>query len=42
MDSTCVLTAEPGKLDTWLYPYSNYEVIIDDCVDSESSATTFK
>ena len=55
--STCVLKAEPGKLDIKrcepgillsVYPLlntlqtSDYDVILDFCVDSASLATSFK
>ena len=45
-DSTCVLKTEPGKLDIKLdiksLPTSDYDVIFDFCVESESLATSFK
>ena len=52
-DSTSVLKAEPGKLDfkrrepgilfiSLPYCFSDYDVIFDFCVDSASSATSFK
>ena len=50
-DSTCVLKAEPGKLDIKRrkpgilfisLPIVDYDVIFDFCVDSASLATSFK
>ena len=46
-DSTCVLKAEPGKLDikrrvNQFLLDSDYDVIFDFCVDSASLATSFK
>ena len=51
-DWTCVLEAEPGKLDIKKHEpcilfisflqTSDYDVIIDFCVDSASLATSFK
>ena len=48
-DSTCILKAEPGKLDIkrrepgilFISLPSNYDVIFDICVDSASLATPF-
>ena len=53
-DSTCVLKAEPGNLDTctWYSIYQithcftlqtrDYDVIFDFCIDSAYLATSFK
>ena len=50
-DSTFVLKAEPGKLETWysIYQFTNcftlqsdYDVIFEFCVESAALTTSFK